>query len=397
MGQFILQDSSILIVDDNSKNLQVLGKMLQQENCMVEFALNGETALEWVKNKSFDLILLDIMMPGMNGLKVCEKIRTNKIYQDVPIIFLSAETDKSIILEGLELGAQDYVTKPFDANELLARVKTQIELKLSKERLKKVNHWLEEKVNERTLELKEANEKLAKANDELMNLDKLKTEFLSIISHEIRTPLNGIMGPISLLKDQLEDDKLSNLINILDYSVSRLEKLSLTALAITELKTDRKNISRNEIKLKKLIKDSTYETYKMLELKNLHLIINQVPDRLKIFGDYKLLKICFDSILDNAIKYSPENGNIFIRTSRKDTRIVCEISDQGKGFSEVAFQRLFKMFMPGEPHIDQNIGLDLTLVKLIMDAHSGKIEVTNQKEGGASVKLIFQSNAIKSS
>ena len=381
----------VLIVDDNPKNLQVLGKILQNENYKIEFAVEGKTALEWIKNTEFDLILLDIMMPEMNGFEVCKEIRSRSgVNNDVPVIFLSADNERESILKGFEHGAQDYVTKPFDVRELLARVKTQLELKYGKERLKEVNQWLEEKVNERTLELKEVNKKLGKANEKLMNFDKVKAEFLNIISHEIRTPLNGIIGPISLLKNKLKDSNLSNLINILDISVSRLERFSLTALAITELQTDSKKVTIREIKLNELIESSVNEKYKMLEPKNLHLQIDPIPDELKISVDSKLLKICFGSILENAIKYSPKNGNIFIRTTQEDASVVCEISDEGKGFSETALQRLFKMFMPGDPHIDQNSGLELTLVKLIMDAHTGKIEVRNRKEGGASVKLILK-------
>lgn len=141
--------------------------------------------------------------------------------------------------------------------------------------------------------------------------------------------------------------------------------------------------------MKEFIEDFINVKIKMLEPKNLQFQIAPIPDELKIFWDPKLLKTCFDSIIENAVKFSPENGNIFIRYYEEDSRITFEICDEGTGFSEHAFQRLFTMFMPGEPHVDQNTGLQLTLVKLIMDAQSGKLEVTNRKEGGACIKLIF--------
>lgn len=382
----------ILIVDDNPKNLQVLGKILQDESYKLEFAVDGKAALEWINNTEFDLILLDIMMPGMNGFEVCKEIRLlTGINNDVPVIFLSADNDRESILKGFELGAQDYLTKPFDVRELLARVRTQLELKFGKERLKEVNQWLEQKVSEKTLELKEANKKLSRANEELMNLDKVKAGFLRIISHEIRTPLNGIIGLICLLKSELKDSNLSELIDALDSSVSRFEKFSLTALNITELQTGSKKISKSEIVLKELIADSIYEKHKMLESKNLHLQIDPIPDEMRISVDPELAKICFDNILENTIKYSTENSSVFIRASIENTSVICEISDEGKGFSIDALKSAFKMFMPGETHLDTNTGLGLTLAKLIMNAHSGKIEVTNRKEGGASVKLIFPS------
>jgi two-component system sensor histidine kinase/response regulator len=132
----------ILLVDDNHQNLQVLGKLLQEEKYKIEFALNGESALDWLNNKQFDLILLDLHMPGMNGFEVCKRIRSDKTVKEIPIIFLSAESERESILKGFEVGAQDYVTKPFDSRELLARVKTQLDLKSKTENLRKVNEWL---------------------------------------------------------------------------------------------------------------------------------------------------------------------------------------------------------------------------------------------------------------
>lgn len=388
-------EQKILIVDDNPKNLQVLGKILQNENFKLEFAVDGETALEWVNNTEFDLILLDIMMPKINGFEVCKEIRTTEgLNIETPVIFLSADTERESILKGFELGAQDYLTKPFDVRELMARVRTQLEIKFSREKLKEVNQWLEEKVNEKTIELKKANEELLKANQELMLLDKAKADFLKIISHEIRTPLNGILGPVKLLKNKLDESELSNLINILDISVTRLEKFSLKALAIAELQTGRRKITLSNYNLKELIDDFLKINIETLETKNLKVKIDPIPDDWTISADPKLLKIGFESILDNAVKFSPENGNIFIRTVREESEVVCEIFDEGKGFSEAALKSPFKMFVPGEPHMDMNSGLGLSLVKLIMDAHSGKIEVANRKEGGASVKLIFPAGVV---
>ncbi len=379
----------LLIVDDNPKNLQVLGKTLEQLNYHVEFSINAESALEWIENVVFDLILLDIMMPGMNGLEVCKLIRTNKNYDDVPIIFLSAETDKNTILEGFELGAQDYITKPFDSRELLARVKTHLELKYSREQLKMTNQILELKVAERTSELKKSNEELSKANEELLGLDKVKTEFLNIISHEIRTPLNGILGPIELIKHELNDSKLTKLFEILNYSVSRLEKFALTALTITELKSGVRCVSLEKINLNELIQKALITINEISKPKNLRFDIGTISNELIIKGDLRELIMCFKGILENAVIYSPPGGNIFIRAESKNNGISCEISDEGPGFSEIALKNLFKLFRPGEPHIDQNIGLDLTLAKLIMEAHSGKIIIENLAVKGAMVKLIF--------
>jgi len=121
----------ILIVDDNPKNLQILGNYLQNEGYKVEFALDGKSALDWIERTEFDLILLDIMMPGMDGFEVCRIIKSDPVKQKIPVIFLTAKVDIESIINGFDLGAVDYVIKPFNQKELIARVKTQIEIKRS--------------------------------------------------------------------------------------------------------------------------------------------------------------------------------------------------------------------------------------------------------------------------
>ena len=125
----------ILIVDDNPKNLQILGNYLRNEKYKVEFALDGESALDWVERTEFDLILLDIMMPGMDGFEVCRILKSDPVNKKIPVIFLTAKVDTDSIVNGFDLGAVDYVIKPFNQKELIARVKTQIEIKRSRAKI----------------------------------------------------------------------------------------------------------------------------------------------------------------------------------------------------------------------------------------------------------------------
>lgn len=127
----------VLIVDDSPKNLQILGNYLQKEGYRVEFALDGNSALDWIDRIEFDLILLDIMMPGMNGFEVCRLIKSDPVKQKIPVIFLTAKVDTESIINGFDLGAVDYVIKPFNQKELITRVKTQIEIKRSRDEIAK--------------------------------------------------------------------------------------------------------------------------------------------------------------------------------------------------------------------------------------------------------------------
>jgi DNA-binding NtrC family response regulator len=160
----LIESSLILIVDDNLKNIQILGNFIKQKKYRTEFATNGEAAFEWLKKKQFDLILLDVLMPEIDGFQVCNLIRKQEKNADIPIIFLTAKTEKDDVLKGFSVGAQDYVTKPFDEEVLLARVETHL-------LLYKMQKNMEELVQKRTKELEIAQLELKK---QLIQVEILK-------------------------------------------------------------------------------------------------------------------------------------------------------------------------------------------------------------------------------
>jgi two-component system, sensor histidine kinase and response regulator len=217
----------ILLVDDNPQNLQVLGKLLQEEKYKIEFALNGESALEWLSNKQFDLILLDLHMPGMNGFEVCKKIRSDKEMHELPIIFLSAESERESILKGFEVGAQDYVTKPFDNRELLARVKTQLDLKSKTEKLEKINEWLGKKIDN-WLKVSVSKAKGKETDDlstKLIEFDDNRNHVLKNICLELNMSLSEIRKLIETSIDLSLKEKVKGTLKHITQMVTKLEKL----------------------------------------------------------------------------------------------------------------------------------------------------------------------------
>jgi two-component system sensor histidine kinase/response regulator len=381
---------SILIVDDNPFNLQLLGKLLKGYNYNIEFAMNGDAAMQWLNSFKFDLLLLDINMPVMNGFEVCMKIRSNPVFNIMPVIFLSAETDRESILKGFELGAQDYLTKPFDSRELIVRVKTHLVLKDSLEKLEMLNKSLEDKVSERTIQLKEANDRLEATNLKLMDLDRAKSDFLNLVSHEIRTPLNGIIGPLELLRDPVSSGEIKELLEILNLSVKRLERFSLNALLITRLKTKQFDIRRDDIHITKLINEVIEEAQEKLLSGNIQIKLANTINERSVSGETELIKSCLCNILDNAIFYSPKSGTIEISIFEMDNSTVCEFNDNGKGFTAGAYDKIFELFNTSDEHRDNGSGLGLSLARMIMEAHGGGIVIGNNQAGGASVKLLFQ-------
>ena len=372
----------ILIVDDKPANIQVLGTILTEAHYEIEYAQNGVEAIDFVRTEEFDLILLDIMMPIMNGFEVCKTIRKDAAYDNIPIIFLTAKTDKESLVKGFELGGQDYLTKPFDSHELLARVKTHIELKKSREKLKDVNKWLEEQVALKTKELQ-----TAYAN--LEQLDDAKFEFLKILSHEIRTPLNGIVGPLQLLKSRINEEDLIKLLQMLEYSVKRLEKFSNDAILVTSLKTNKHVTIINEENAFKLLEFQLMKFSEQIASKSLKINLDNFQQDLLIKTDSNLLSESLMRIIKNAIEYSVEYSEITIESDISDDQIIYTISDEGKGFDMNFLEQDLSMFKPDEGEGNQKLGIDLYLVNLILKTLGGKLEYGNNKNKGAYVKLFL--------
>ncbi len=382
-----VQKFKILIVDDNPKNLQVLGNLLEKNQYNVEYALSGKEALEWVKSEQFDLILLDIMMPGMDGYEVCETIRKDDQYKDIPIIFLTAKTDKESIVKGFELNAQDYVSKPFDTAELLARINTHLELKNSRDKLKDVNQWLEQKVDEKTQALQESNKKLEEALTELQNLDKMKSYFLNMTSTEIRTPLTGIIGTLHVLKNQEASFALKNLIDLLEKSVSRLENFANKAILTTELSSKTYEYKPVEVDVAEIVSFSILELNEILAQRNVS--IEDDFEDIKIIGDKDLIFKALLFLIRNAAEHTNEQAKIEISLKKDARGKVLKILDYGKGLSNETIESIHSPYRFNEEEFNDNNELSLYIVKLIMDYHQGELNIYNNENAGTCVELIF--------
>ncbi len=307
----------ILIVDDNPKNIQLLGNILHDHNYEVEIALGGHEAIDWLTEEYFDLLLLDIMMPEINGFEVCKKIRSISKYDTMPIIFLSAKSDKESTVYGFEIGGQDFISKPFDTLELLARVNTHIELKTSKEKLIKINDQLEEKVNIRTLELQ-------KTNEQLQSLTESKDKFLSFIGKEITLPLNSLNKAVNSIKHSAESSKLSEMINLLEQSVDKIDLIAQMANQITLIKNG-SQVQNKPINLNNTIEQILIHLDETLNEKQIN-INCQLMATSKIHGDKGLIKNSIVGVLDTILKYMSNNNIINIDSNSTNTQSNLTIS-----------------------------------------------------------------------
>ncbi len=385
------KNAHILIVDDKVANIELLEDLLEQNGYSnVKSTTDPRQVVGLVASFNPDIILLDLMMPYMSGFEVMEELnKTISIDTYIPILVLTAEISFESKRRALTGGAKDFLSKPFDLNEVSMRIRNLLETRYLYQLIENKNLKLTVKVIERTNDLEIAYKEISKANKELESLDKAKLEFLNIISHEIRTPLNGIKGFTEILKKRIDSPQLLEFLQYLEISAERLEKFSYQALLIAQLRTKKYELYVEEIPILTLLDIVSKKLKTKLDKKNIHLEFQKDADLFTIKADLNLANICFECLIDNAIKYSPKNEIILMNVYSENGYTNIEFIDKGTGFSQVALKNLYSFFGVGDKHIDENTGLNLALTKLIMKAHKGDINVSNN-EVGATVKLIFK-------
>jgi two-component system sensor histidine kinase/response regulator len=386
----------VLLVDDIPSNLNFLSDILHQEGFSILLATSGKDAVITARAEMPDLILLDIAMPDVDGYQVCEKLKKDQSTCDIPVIFLTARAEKEDIIRGFEVGAVDYIMKPFNYVELIARVKTQLELRNKTQQLQSINLHLEEIVRQRTIELQnsnknllELNNKLTLAYEELSNLNKVKNEFIRHINHELRTPLQGIHGYSMILEDFMHSPEQKEYLHAINNLVDRLVQLSEIALLFTEIRSDNYKLELEKIELNQYIPELC--THIAAQQRRISIDIPEKPIFVK--ADQKLLSTCLNLILDNAVKYSPVQGQIMITLRQSDNKAMLEIKDQGPGFSKKALDNLFELFSADNlQYKTQGFGIGLATAKLILNALSAEMKISNLPGAGACVQLFFPLN-----
>ena len=377
--------NKILVVDDTVRNLQLLCEILGEDSSYkVNVARNGVEALDMVERINFDLILLDIQMPVMDGFETIKKIKEMPQCKDTPVIFLTAQIDKQQTVKGFDLGAVDYITKPFNSTELKVRIRTQIELKKHRENL-------ENAVQERTSQLETALKQL--------NVDnKAKEEFLATMSHEIRTPMNGIQGMATLLKTTPLNEEQSDFLSTLQNSTDYLKKIIDDIFDFTLIHSGDMKTEDEEFDLKKTI-TSCCELYRFrCEEKRLNFFINfdsSVPQIIE--GDKTTLQKVLSHVVSNALKFTP-NGSIRVNTSLSDSNLVIKVVDSGIGIDEKDFEKIFMKFTQLDSTSNRNYegtGMGLALCRELLSLHGGCIEVESKVGGGSTFTISMKVKSIK--
>jgi len=345
-------DFKILIVDDIRQNIEII-KTFLEDIYILDTAESGEEALEKVPVFKPDLILLDIKMPKMDGYEVCETIRQNEEYDHIRIMMVSALTLIEERLKGYEAGADDYITKPFVAEELEAKIKVFLNLK-------------------RTTEV-----------------DKLKSDLLALFSHETRTPLNTIIGMSSLLmEDEHLDEETKNTIAMINESGHQLHQFVEKTSFLCTLKSTQ-TIETNSEWVETQMNNVIASMGEAMAQKQLEYSLD-IESKFSLKGDWHMLYEVFSYLMNNAIKFSPEKGKITIEQKKSEDFVIFTISDQGPGIMPEWQNKIFDEFAIQDiMHHQKGQGLSLAIVKHVMRLHNGYITAENNPGQGATFTLGF--------
>jgi two-component system, sensor histidine kinase and response regulator len=396
----VLQNTktNILLVDNIPSNLNFLSDILSQEGFGIILATHGKEAVTTARRELPDLILLDVAMPDMDGYSVCKELKSDPSARDIPVMFLTARNEREDIIRGFEVGAVDYIMKPFSYTELVARVKTQLELRNKTLQLQSVNLRLEEIVRQRTAELQnsnknlfELNHKLQAAYEELSNLHKVKDEFMRHINHELRTPLQGIHGFTLILEDLIQSPEQKEYLHSINHLVNRLVQLAEISLLFTEIRAENYKLNLEDINLNEFI----LSVSRQIETHQRKIVLDLSESQILIKSDQKLLTTCVNLVVENAVKFSPDFSCITIKTLKSDNKALLEIQDQGPGFSRKALKNIFELFSADNlQYKTEGFGVGLATAKLILNALSAELKIFNLPGSGASVQLVLPLNLI---
>ncbi len=421
----------ILIVDDNPANLGVLSDFLDIAGFEVWIAKSGDIALERVKFALPDLILLDVMMPGIDGFETCRQIKSNPATQNIPIVFMTALCDTDNKVKGLNSGAVDYITKPFEQEEVLARVKLHIKVHHLTNKVEEQNQVLEKRVSERTAELDQTLQELKRAQTHLIQSEKMSSlgQLVAGVAHEINNPMNFIFG--NLVHTQEYTQSLLEVLKLyqdehnqpspilakkmleldLDFAIEDLPKtiksMQVGAERIREIVLSLRNFSHmDEAEIKDVdIHEGISNTLMILKSR---LKSQQNCFKIEVIKDYGKLPLVecypgqlnqvFMNILANAIDAIEEKFGLIdsileqpqirIQTQAIDSYwLEISISDNGVGINQDLISKLFNPFFTTKP-IGKGTGMGLAIsYSIIVEKHGGKLACHSQPGQGTQVVI----------
>ncbi len=363
----------LLVVDDDPRNVKLLEGYLQNAGYRVRCANDGPTALAMAQELVPDLVLLDVMMSGMNGLEVCRELKANPRTRLSQVMLVTALGDEPHHILGLDHGADDYVAKPVRRNSFLAKVRSLL------------------RVRGLLLELEDARSQLAERNGELEELQALKETLSQTLVHDLKNPLTAVVGSLDLLERRV-DEANQPLVSRCRTSASRIQHMIMDLLDIAGLEHGRLNLHRENVDALELLQKAIDDVEYAAQSRKVQVEITPPEDDCNLEGDSSVLRRVMDNLLTNAVEHSPSEGRVTVSLGMREEGIEVSVADEGPGIPEEHREQVFEKFARlnlRESGVSANRGLGLTFCRLAVEAHGGVIWVETAPSGGAMFRALL--------
>ena len=361
--------ATIMVVDDTPANLKLLEEMLQRRGYRVVQFPRGTMALKAAARNPPDLILLDIMMPEMDGFEVCHRLKADKNLKDIPVLFISALDGTDDKIKAFSAGGLDYVTKPFHDAEVLARVKTHLALRRQQVRIEAQTRQLQED------------------HDRLRELEELRDNLVHMIVHDMRSPLMGMLGFAELLVGELKalghDDLMADAEQILATGV-RLRDMVTTLLDIHRMESNEMPLEMKACDLREVVANATASLGTLV--KDSIVLFEPPAAGMDIVCDREICRRVVANLVANAIKFTGSSGEVRIRLDRVPEGVRVSVCDTGPGIAPECRERIFDKFGQVSTRSEgkkNSSGLGLTFCKLAVEAQGGWIGVDSEVGKGS--------------
>ncbi len=369
-------EGCVLVVDDNPTNLSVLVNLLRDVGLRVLVATDGESAIEQIEYVKPDLILLDVMMPGIDGFETCQRLKANRETTKIPIIFMTALSETVDKVRGLSLGAVDYITKPFEHEEVLVRIRTHLTIAKQRQTIEAQNLELQAEISDR----KRAEEAL--------------TIFLHAVSHDLRNPVTGLLMVLENLKQTATDSESS--IPLPKSTLVRMLQSSDRQLALINslLESHVNNvhgiiIHPHPVAIREVIQAAIDDIQPLLDKEEAEINFQISSNLPLVLIDSTHIYRVFENLIANALKHNPPNLELTISVRMSaDNMLLCEVADNGIGMTNEQSEHLFEVYAQGKTQNKLNrrslsLGLGLYICRQIVQAHGGQIGATGELNVGS--------------
>lgn len=344
----------ILVIDDEADNFDVIETLLDGEDYQLYYANSGQQALERLDSYQPDVILLDVMMPDLDGIEVCKRIKAQAQWQNVPIIMVTALSTKEDLARCLAIGADDFISKPVNRTELRARINSMLRIK--------------------------------KQYDKLQNVFQLREDMVNMIVHDLRNPVTSIILAAEVMQlPNISPAKLQQKIEQIILSGQQLQSNINGLLLLAKLESGKMQLNYTEVDLRCICQSVLADIEAIASQKNLTLVGELPPIGSTINLDCTVFRRILDNLISNAIKFSPSNSQIILRVEYSPpSHAKIQVIDMGKGVSPSLKETIFKKYEIGTkfPEISQT-GLGLAFCKMAIEAHQGTISVEDNHPRGS--------------